>query len=103
MNVSNDIVVTTRGLDNLLACMDDARIGMAVPVCNASCNDQQMTLPYSSMDELQRAAAAHNVSNPDLWEERLKLLYQTMGIFHALGAQFDGQRNWYYLCFSKPG
>lgn len=108
LNVSNDIVVTTRWLDNLLACMDDPRIGMAVPVCNASCNYQQVTLPYSSMDELQRAAAAHNVSNPDLWEERLKLstyagIYRT-DVLKSLGGYDEDFNPGCYdddaICFS---
>lgn len=74
MNVSNDIVVMPYWLDNLLICMEsDPKIGMAVPVCDASCNYQQMVLPYRTMEELQEKAAVYNVSNPALWEERLKL------------------------------
>nr|WP_319487154.1 glycosyltransferase [uncultured Caproiciproducens sp.] len=74
LNISNDIVVTTHWLDNLLICMDtDPKIGMVVPICDASCNYQQITLPYQTMDEMQSAAERYNISNPDLWEERLKL------------------------------
>lgn len=74
MYLSNDTVVTRRWLDNLLCCMEDPKVGMAVPVCDASCNYQQITLPHKTMEELQEAAARYNVSNPALWEERLKLL-----------------------------
>lgn len=74
LNVSNDIVVTAHWLDNLLICMDtDPKIGMVVPICDASCNYQQISLPYQTMDEMQNAAEHYNISNPDLWEERLKL------------------------------
>jgi GT2 family glycosyltransferase len=72
--VSNDIVVTARWLDNLLACLEsDERIGLVVPVCNASCNYQQMTIPYVAMEDIQRFAESWNVSDPSKWEERLKL------------------------------
>ena len=74
LNISNDIVVTTRWLDNLLACMEtDARIGMAVPVCNASCNYQQIPVPYGTMEQMQAFAERFNRSDPHKWEERLKL------------------------------
>lgn len=74
LNVSNDIVVTTRWLDNLLICMEsNPKIGMAVPVCDASCNYQQIYLPYQDLEDMQVQAEIYNVSNPDFWEERLKL------------------------------
>ncbi len=83
LNISNDIVVTTRWLDNLLICMEsDPKIGMAVPVCDASCNYQQIYLPYHTMEEMQREAERYNVSNPGLWEERL-LLYTYAGIYRT--------------------
>lgn len=97
MNVSNDIVATTRWLDNLLICMEtDPKVGMAVPICDASCNYQQISLPYQTMDEMQAAAERYNVSNPGLWEERLKLstyaaIYRG-GLFKSLGG-FDEDFN----------
>lgn len=97
MNVSNDIVATERWLDNLLICMEsDDRIGMAVPICNASCNYQQLTLPFTGMDEIQEFARQHNVSDPRKWEERLKLctyagIYRTE-LLRALGG-FDEDFN----------
>lgn len=97
MNVSNDIVATTRWLDNLIICMQtDAKIGMVVPVCNASCNYQQLTLPFTAMNEIQLFAESYNVSDPNKWEERLKLctyagIYRTE-IQKALGG-FDEDFN----------
>ncbi len=78
LNLSNDIVVTYNWLDNLITCMEaDDKIGMVVPVCNASSNNQQVALKYNSMDEMQQRAKEYNVSNPRLWEERLKLVTYT--------------------------
>ncbi|MBE6831788.1 MAG: glycosyltransferase [Ruminococcaceae bacterium] len=97
MNVSNDVVVTAHWLDNLLNCFEsDSKIGMVVPVCDASCNYQQINLPCQSMEEMQRIAERYNVSNPDLWEERLKMtvyaaIYRTE-ILKVLGG-FDEDFN----------
>ncbi len=97
MNISNDIVVTAHWLDNLLTCMEtDPKVGMVVPICDASCNYQQINFPYQTMEEMQTMAERYNVSNPDLWEERLKLstyagIYRTE-IQKALGG-FDEDFN----------
>ena len=81
MNISNDIIVTANWLDNLLICLEtDPSVGLIVPVCNASCNYQQVGLNFYTMEEMQAAAKAYNVSNPHLWEERLKLIIYT-GIY----------------------
>lgn len=74
MYLSNDTVVTRNWLRNLLVCMEDPKVGMVVPVCDASCNYQQIVLPHKTMEELQLAAERYNVSNPALWEERMALL-----------------------------
>lgn len=78
LNLSNDIVVTYHWLDNLIACMEsDEKIGMVVPVCSASSNSQQVTFPFQTLDEMQQIARTYNVSNPNLWEERMKLVTYT--------------------------
>jgi O-antigen biosynthesis protein len=78
LNLSNDIVVTTHWLDNLIECAEsDEKIGMVVPVCGVSSNNQQVDLNYHSLDEMQQLAKDYNISNPDLWEERLKLVTYT--------------------------
>ncbi|AQS58811.1 glycosyltransferase family 2 protein [Desulforamulus ferrireducens] len=78
LNLSNDIVVTYNWLDNLLTCMEsDEKIGMVVPVCNSTSNYQQITLKYSSLTEMQQRAKEYNVSNSQLWEERLRLVTYT--------------------------
>nr|WP_319490055.1 glycosyltransferase [uncultured Caproiciproducens sp.] len=78
LNLSNDIVVTSNWLDNLIQCaQSDERIGMVVPVCGASSNNQQVDLGYHSLEEMQRLAKDYNISNPNLWEERVKLVTYT--------------------------
>lgn len=78
MNLSNDIVPTSRWLSNLVACMEsDPDIGMVVPICNYSSNDQQMNLPYRSQAEIQAFAKGYNKTNPKLWEDRLRLVTYT--------------------------
>ena len=71
-------MVTYHWLDNLLACIEsDEKIGMVVPVCSASSNSQQVDLNYHSLDEMQLLAKKFNTSNPNLWEERIKLVTYT--------------------------
>lgn len=78
LNLSNDIVVTRGWLNNLIICMEsDEKIGMAVPVCGFSSNAQQVNLPYTTLEEMQVMAALYNISNPNLWEERLRLVTYT--------------------------
>lgn len=83
LNVSNDIVVTTNWLDNLIYCMEtDSKVGMIVPVCNASCNYQQINISCTNMEDIQEFAKSYNISNPNLWEERLKLCTY-LGIYRS--------------------
>lgn len=78
LNLSNDIVLTANWLKNLVMCMEsDDRIAMAVPVCGFSSNGQQVNLGYDSLERMQQIAQLHNQSNPNRWEERLKLVTYT--------------------------
>jgi GT2 family glycosyltransferase len=78
LNLSNDIIVTYHWLDNLIECAEsDEKIGMVVPVCGASSNNQQVDLNYHSIEEMQQLAKDYNTSNPNLWEERMKLVTYT--------------------------
>ena len=79
MNLSNDILVTHRWLDNLLACIQsDPHIGMVVPVCNATSGYQQVNLGYQTLEQMQQMAAHYNrVSDPSKWEDRLRLITYT--------------------------
>lgn len=78
LNLSNDIVVTSHWLGNLVACMEaNERVAMVVPVCGASSNNQQVNLNYHSLEEMQLFAQVYNQSDPNRWEERLKLVTYT--------------------------
>ena len=71
----SDVLVTKNWLKNLVACMEsDPRIGMVVPVASYASYGQQSYLRFSTYGEMQDAAAAHNVSDPNKWEERLRVI-----------------------------
>jgi GT2 family glycosyltransferase len=91
INVSNDLILTTNWLDNLLICMEsDERIGMVAPVSSYSSNYQQVNLGYKDLDEMQEMAKAFNVSNPEKWEERLRLITYTCLIRTDLQKRLGG-------------
>nr|WP_060788339.1 glycosyltransferase [Geobacillus zalihae] len=73
--LNNDTIVTKNWLDNLLACLyssDD--IGAVGPVTNSAAYYSTIPVNYMSIDEMHQFAASYNVSDPDKWEERLKLI-----------------------------
>lgn len=74
--IANDVYVTKNWLSNLLNCYEsDAKIGLAVPMCNNTSNLQAPSnFEYSSMDEMQKKAAAFNAPDPSKWQERLRLI-----------------------------
>jgi GT2 family glycosyltransferase len=68
--LNNDTLVTERWLDNLLACLaSDDRIGLVGPVTNYIGGEQRIEVPYRTLTEMQAFAAAHNRSNPALWQD----------------------------------
>jgi len=68
--LNNDTLVTSRWLDNLLACLaSDERIGLVGPVTNYIGGEQRVEVPYRSLTEMQTFAAAHNRSDPSRWQE----------------------------------
>lgn len=74
--VSNDVIVTPRYADILYQCMEsDARIAMAVPVCNSASNLQAIQVPYARNDmaAMQAFAANYNQLNPKKWKDRARL------------------------------
>jgi len=73
--LNNDTVVTPRWLEQLTAALEsDERIGAVGPLTNFAGYGQSIETSYRSMDEMQRFAEAYNVSSPDRWEERMKLI-----------------------------
>ena len=74
--VSNDVIVTPRYADILYQCVrSDARIAMAVPVCNSASNLQAIQVPYARNDmaAMQAFAANYNQLNPKKWKDRARL------------------------------
>lgn len=73
--IANDIIVTENWLKNLLFCMNsNSKIGMVVPVSSNVSNLQEVDLPYKTYHDMQAAAAKFNRSDPQRWEDRLRLI-----------------------------
>ncbi len=73
--VVNDAVVTKNWLSNLLLCFQsDPTIGMVTPGASNVSNLQEISLSFSTYDEMQRKAAVYNRSDPRKWEQRIRLV-----------------------------
>ncbi|ACT02471.1 glycosyltransferase family 2 protein [Paenibacillus sp. JDR-2] len=73
--ISNDMILTSGWLPNLISCIEsDPRIGFVSPGANYVSNFQQINLPFHTLEEMQLQAKAYNVSHPDKWEERIRLM-----------------------------
>lgn len=74
--LNNDTIVTTNWLTNLkMALYSDEKIGAVGPVTNNCSNYQAIAVPYKDVKELGEFATKYNaVSNPNKWENRLKLV-----------------------------
>ena len=101
--VSNDMIVTSHWLSNLMTCMkSDRSIGMVCPVSSYVSNLQEYPIgSFTSWDEMQMLAKRHNSSDQKKWERRPRLismlaLYRTemldsigswvdLGFFHDFG------------------
>ena len=86
VGVAGDLVVTENWLKNLLKCIkSDPTIGLVVPVSSNSSNLQEYRIgQFDNYDEMQRLAAAHNVSDPRKWEERARIV--TLGTIYRKSA-----------------
>ncbi|WP_312198940.1 bifunctional glycosyltransferase family 2 protein/class I SAM-dependent methyltransferase [Anaerospora hongkongensis] len=73
--LNNDVIVTVKWLDNLVRCLYSAvDIGAVGPITNSASYYQAINVHYKSEQEMQLFARTVNRSNPNLWEERLKLV-----------------------------
>nr|WP_255654542.1 glycosyltransferase [Cohnella sp. REN36] len=73
--LNNDTVVTERWLSQLTACLYSSEdIGAVGSVTNNCSYAQTIPVDYASMADMQTFAANHNHADPNLWEERLKLI-----------------------------
>jgi len=74
--VNNDIIVTSNWLSNLMSCIKSSyKIGMVCPVSTNISNLQEEDLGgFYSLENMQEKAAIFNQSDPNKWEEKLKLI-----------------------------
>lgn len=73
--LNNDTIVTTNWLDNLRICLDsDEKIGAVGSVSNHQENLQGVDFTYDDFEEMQKRAKENNVSNPNMWEEKVFLI-----------------------------
>lgn len=75
VSVSNDVYVTANWLNNLLLCMQsDPTIGAVCPVSSHVSNYQEVDLHVKDFDDMQRKAASFNRSDPQKWQERMRII-----------------------------
>lgn len=73
--LNNDTIVTTNWLTNLLICLNSSEnIGAVGPVTNYCSNYQAIKTTYSNIEEMQIFARQFNISDKNLWEERINLI-----------------------------
>lgn len=79
--LTDDLVVTSNWLSNMLRIAEsDPKIGMVNPMSSNASNYQGVYFDFSDYDEMQEKAAKFNVSNPQKWHERMRLL--TLGTLY---------------------
>lgn len=72
--LNNDTIVTPNWLQNLTTCLySNDNIGAVGPLTN-NCALQQIPVTYKTFDELVEFAEGFNHSDPQNWEERIKLI-----------------------------
>lgn len=73
--LNNDTIVTPNWLANLKKCLfSSSDIGAVGAVTNSCSNFQSVVCEYSSIKEMIRFAQQFNNSNPELWENRTRLV-----------------------------
>ncbi|MBU3112278.1 glycosyltransferase [Clostridium lacusfryxellense] len=73
--LNNDTVVAPRWLDNLKTCVySDDKIGAAASITNNCSNYQSINVPYVDIKDMIPFADDNNVSNPNRWEQKTRLV-----------------------------
>ncbi|MGV8980208.1 glycosyltransferase [Clostridium sp.] len=73
--LNNDTVVTPRWLDNLKTCLySDDKVGATGSITNSCSNYQAVGVPYSNINDMIPFAEANNVTNPEKWEQKTRLV-----------------------------
>ncbi|MBO6229992.1 MAG: glycosyltransferase [Ruminiclostridium sp.] len=79
--VANDLIVTENWLSNMLKIAEsDPKIGLVNPMSSNTSNLQDPGLKFADYDDMQKKAAAFNVSDPAKWHERLRII--TLGTLY---------------------
>lgn len=96
--VGNDCVVTTNWLDNMLRCIEsDEKIGLVTPGANVVSNMQQISVQYNSLEQMQEFAKQYNISDNKKWEERTRVMMNSIIMRKALFDEIGGIDHSYYL------
>ena len=73
--LNNDTKVTPRWLDNLKKCLYSYdKIGAVGSVTNNCSNYQTMNVPYSDIEDMIEFANSNNISAPEKWEQKARLV-----------------------------
>ncbi|BCZ46681.1 hypothetical protein psyc5s11_27480 [Clostridium gelidum] len=73
--LNNDIVVTPHWLNNLSNCLcSDESIGAVGPTTNYAWNNQSISVPYESIEDMIKFAETINNSDENKWEPKVKLI-----------------------------
>ncbi len=73
--LNNDTKVTPRWLDNLKICLySDNKIGAAASITNYCSNYQSISAPYEDMEGMIEFADKNNISSPEKWEQKIRLV-----------------------------
>lgn len=96
--VCNDFIFTPRWLDNLLQCIEsDDSIGFVSPGANHISNMQQIKGDYSTVQEMLHFAEEYNHSDPNKWEERVRLLPCVLMVRTPLLKELGGYDERFYF------
>lgn len=96
--VCNDFIFTPRWLDNLLICIEsDQSIGFVSPGANMISNMQHIAGKYSSISEMLQFANDYNYSDPNKWEERVRLLPCVLMVRTKLLQELGGYDERFYF------
>jgi len=72
--IGNDVVLTKNWIGNLLNCIRSSdKIAITCPVTPNTSNLQTIPVTYSNIENMHEFAVEYNVSNPNLWDERVRL------------------------------
>lgn len=73
--LNNDTVVGFNWLDNMLKGLySDDKIGAVGAVSNNCPNYQSISTNYNTIEEMFEFSKKYNISNPELWEQKIKLI-----------------------------